>query len=79
MKNRILMGVLPVLTCFALLPEARGQISPPPDGCSPNFTTAQGCNALNPHHRFWKYQALVGLRSLATPPAISILLSAVER
>ena len=46
MKNRILMGILPVLTCFALLPGAQA-ISPAPDGCYPNFTTAEGCNALN--------------------------------
>ena len=35
------------LACFALLPEVKGQISPPPNGCIPNFTTAAGCNALN--------------------------------
>jgi hypothetical protein len=47
MKNRILMAILPVLVCFAFLPGAQGQLSPPPDGCYPNFTTAEGCNALN--------------------------------
>src|SRR5438034_1241761 len=48
MKNRstILMAILPVLACFALLPGARA-VSPAPDGCSPNFTTAEGCDALN--------------------------------
>ncbi len=46
MNNRILMGILPVLACFALLPGAQA-ISPAPDGCYPNFTTAEGCNALN--------------------------------
>ena len=35
------------LACFAFLPEAQGQVSPPPDGCYPNFTTAEGCDALN--------------------------------
>ena len=45
MKNRILMAILPVLACFALLPGAQA-ISPAPDGCYPNFTTAEGCNAL---------------------------------
>src|SRR5947208_6792244 len=47
MKNRstILVAVLPVLACLALLPEARA-VSPAPDGCYPNFTTAEGCNAL---------------------------------
>src|SRR5262245_47736932 len=28
--------------CFAFLPAAQGQLSPPPDGCYPNFTTAEG-------------------------------------
>jgi uncharacterized coiled-coil protein SlyX len=46
MKNRILMAILPVLACFALLPGAKA-LSTPPDGCYPNFTTAEGCNALN--------------------------------
>src|SRR5436305_3153658 len=47
MKNRntILMVILPVLACFALLPGARA-VSPAPDGCYPNFTTAEGCDAL---------------------------------
>ena len=45
MKNRILTAILPVLACFALLPGAQA-ISPSPDGCYPNFTTAEGCNAL---------------------------------
>src|SRR5262245_6551789 len=49
MKNRntILMAILPVLACFAFLPGARGQLVPPPDGCYPNFTTAEGCDALS--------------------------------
>jgi hypothetical protein len=48
MKNRntILTAILAVLTCFALLPGAQA-ISPAPDGCFPNFTTAEGCDALN--------------------------------
>ena len=48
MKNRstILIAILPVLTCFALLPGARA-ISPAPDGCFPNFTTGEGCDALS--------------------------------
>ena len=45
MKNRILVIILPVLACFALLPGARA-VSPAPDGCYPNYTTAEGCNAL---------------------------------
>jgi len=34
------------LACFASLPRAQGQLSPPPDGCYTNFTTAEGCAAL---------------------------------
>jgi trimeric autotransporter adhesin len=34
-----------LLICFALAPVARGLV-PPPDGCYPAFTTAEGCNAL---------------------------------
>jgi hypothetical protein len=47
-KNRstILMSILPVLACFALLPGARA-VNPAPDGCYANFTTAEGCDALN--------------------------------
>src|SRR5213596_3253282 len=44
--STILMTILPVLACFAFLPGARA-ISPTPDGCYPNFTTAEGCKALN--------------------------------
>src|SRR5215813_5154584 len=49
MKNRgkILMVILPVLTYFALVPGAQGQLSPPAEGCYSNFTTAEGCDALN--------------------------------
>jgi hypothetical protein len=48
MKNRStkLLAILPVLACFALLPGARA-VNPAPDGCFPNFTTAEGCDALN--------------------------------
>src|SRR6266567_94195 len=48
MKNRrtVLMAILPVLACFALLPGARA-VSPAPDGCFPNFTTVEGCDALS--------------------------------
>src|SRR5213595_3007567 len=48
MKNRstILMAILAVLACLALSPGARA-VSPAPDGCFPNFTTAEGCDALS--------------------------------
>ena len=35
-----------VLFCFGFLPLAQA-LSPAPDGCYPNFTTAEGCDALN--------------------------------
>jgi Chaperone of endosialidase len=34
-----------MLISFALAPLARGLV-PPPDGCYPNYTTAEGCQAL---------------------------------
>ena len=40
------MTIVPALACFALLPGARA-VSPAPDGCYPNFTTAEGCDALS--------------------------------
>jgi Chaperone of endosialidase len=45
MKNRskILMVIVPVLACFALLPEAQAQCL---DGCDSNFGTFQGDGAL---------------------------------
>jgi hypothetical protein len=48
MKNRStkLLAILPVLASFALLPGARA-VNPAPDGCFPNFTTAEGCDALS--------------------------------
>ena len=39
-----MVAILPVLACFALL--SAQAIAPPPDGCSANFNTAEGCNAL---------------------------------
>ena len=47
MKNRstILLAILPVLACVTVLPRAQA-VNPAPDGCYPNFTTAEGCNAL---------------------------------
>src|SRR5437763_7453532 len=52
MKNRsslkIFTTLLSALACFAFLPhmQAAPQVAPPPDGCYPGFTTAEGCNAL---------------------------------
>jgi hypothetical protein len=52
MKNRtcltIFITILSVIGNFALLPEVKGapEVTPPPDGCYPGFTTAEGCLAL---------------------------------
>src|SRR5262249_4051685 len=44
MQNRhIIFGA--ILSAIAILPETQA-VSPSPDGCYPNFTTAEGCNAL---------------------------------
>ena len=44
MQNRnIIFGAIVLVLAF--LPQAHA-VSPPPDGCYPNFTTAEGCNAL---------------------------------
>jgi hypothetical protein len=45
MQNRhIIFGA--ILSTLAFLPGAHAVV-PPPDGCYPNFTTAEGCKALN--------------------------------
>jgi hypothetical protein len=52
MKNRnnftIFITILSVIGGFALVPEVKGapEVAPPPDGCYPGFTTAEGCNAV---------------------------------
>ena len=47
-RFKISTTILSVLACFVGLPEieAAPQITPPPDGCYPGFTTAEGCLAL---------------------------------
>src|SRR5215211_3808528 len=45
MKSSKLFVAL-TLICTALSPAAQA-IVPAPDGCYPNFTTAEGCEALN--------------------------------
>src|SRR6516165_11344443 len=50
-RNTIFATILSVLTCFGFLPQMQAQLPPEipgnPDGCYPNFTTAEGCNALH--------------------------------
>jgi hypothetical protein len=45
---RIFTTVLSVLACLAFSPHinAAPEVAPPPDGCYPGFTTAEGCQAL---------------------------------
>ena len=44
--SRLALPLVPlVFACFGLLPQMQA-LSPTPDGCYPNFTTAEGCNAL---------------------------------
>ena len=38
--------VILTILCFGLSPNTQAVV-PPPDGCYPGFTTAEGCNALN--------------------------------
>ena len=38
-------AILLTLGCLAFLPQMQA-VSPPPDGCYPGFTTAEGCSAL---------------------------------
>jgi hypothetical protein len=49
MKNQkitITTIILMALGCFAMSPQIQAVI-PPPDGCYPGFTTAEGCKALS--------------------------------
>ena len=45
MKLRHLTHILIGILCIGLLPRAQAVV-PPPDGGYPNFTTAEGTNAL---------------------------------
>jgi len=45
MKLQKLIHVLIPIVGIALLPQIDA-VTPPPDGCYPNFTTAEGCKAL---------------------------------
>src|SRR4030095_942882 len=39
--------LISVLLLSFIIPTSTQAISPAPDGCYPNFTTAEGCDALN--------------------------------
>jgi hypothetical protein len=40
-----LKAILLGLACLTFVPQTQA-LTPPPDGCYPNFTTAEGCNAI---------------------------------
>lgn len=46
MKLQKLIHILISIACIGLSP-AMHAVNPPPDGCYPGFTTAEGCDALN--------------------------------
>jgi hypothetical protein len=46
MKTNTLYSVLVLLPIYFVALSATQALSPPPDGCYSNFTTAEGCNAL---------------------------------
>ena len=45
-QNKAFKALLLVIGSLAFLPQMQA-LTPPPDGCYPNFTTAEGCNALS--------------------------------
>ena len=47
MKTNTLYSVLVLLLIYFAASFGAHAVSPAPDVCSPNFTTAEGCNALN--------------------------------
>ena len=57
----------------------RKRVVPPPDGGYPGFTTAEGPKPFLASPPALRTQQLVGLRSLATPPAASTPALALER
>jgi hypothetical protein len=72
MQNRhIIFGA--IFSALAFLPAVQAVV-PPPDGCYPNFTTAEGCNAPE-----LEIQELVGFRCFRIPPATSTPELAPER
>src|SRR4029077_19752484 len=45
-QNKTFNAILLVIGSLAFLPQMQA-LTPSPDGCYPNFTTAEGCNALS--------------------------------
>jgi hypothetical protein len=74
----MLMTILLAVACFALQPGARA-VSPAPDGCYPNYTTAEGCNALAVLVLALGMQRWVGIRFFQSIPTASTPVLAPER
>ena len=71
MKNRhIILGA--ILSALAFLPAAQA-VNPAPDGCYPNFTTAEGCNALKSLTTRASCIDFVGIRCFRIPRITSTL------
>jgi hypothetical protein len=45
-QNKSFKAIILVIGSLAFLPQMQA-LTPPPDGCYPGFTTAEGCNALS--------------------------------
>ncbi len=79
MKTSIPPGLITfALVCLALVQNTQA-VSPPPDGGYPGGNTTEGQNALRSTTTGASTLQLVTFRSLPTPPAVSILLLALER
>ena len=71
-----------LLACFGFLPQtnAAPEVVPAPDGCYSQFTTAEGCQALQFNiTAALQIQDLVGVRSSPTRAAATILALVLER
>ena len=68
-----------ILVCFAFAPQTRAVV-PAPDGCYPNFNTAEGCQALQfIITGICKYRAWLAFALLHHGRRASILVSVLER
>ncbi len=76
MPNRHIISAA-MLSVLAFLPQAQA-VNPAPDGCYPNFTTAEGCNALNALTTEGT-QLLAGIRSFRIPRPTSTRELELER
>jgi hypothetical protein len=67
MQNRqIIFGA--ILSALAFLPAVQAVV-PPPDGCYPGFTTAEGCSRFKTSPPGLETQELAGVRSFQSATA----------